>query len=198
MDRAVTVLESGDEEVIDDMMSGRVGVKTAAEQVRPSSRIVHNSGNEEWYTPENILEAVRDVLGTIELDPASSAKANEVVKALKFFTAEDDGLEQVWEGKVYLNPPYTGGVVDKFVDKLVDSPSVIASVVLTNNCTETRWAQLLMSSASAVCFPCRRLRFTDLEGNVSKGSPLQGQMICGIGVDRDKFIAAFSEIGVVL
>lgn len=44
--------------------------------------------------------------GRIDLDPASSKSANTLVNADRFFTAEDNGLKQVWKAKnVYLYPP---------------------------------------------------------------------------------------------
>ncbi|SRR6266704_2774338 len=38
----------------------------------------------EWYTPLPYLAAVREVLGTIELDPASCTEANDTVQAVRF------------------------------------------------------------------------------------------------------------------
>ena len=54
--------------------------------------VSHNSGESEWYTPPPIIESARSVMGGIDLDPASSEKAQETVRAEGFFTAEDDGL----------------------------------------------------------------------------------------------------------
>ena len=47
--------------------------------------INQTSGETDIHTPPEILNLVRAVLGEIELDPASSAAANERVKAKTFY-----------------------------------------------------------------------------------------------------------------
>lgn len=71
--------------------------------------INQDSGDTERYTPSYIIEAVRDTMGEIDLDPASCAIANERIKATRFFTKEDDGLKQEWRGRVWLNHPFSKG-----------------------------------------------------------------------------------------
>lgn len=73
----------------------------------------HSSETNEHYTPAWIVEICREVLGGIQLDPATSPAANEVVKAETIFTQEDNGLLQDWSPyeTVFLNPP--GGLVDE-------------------------------------------------------------------------------------
>lgn len=68
-----------------------------------------SSKKQEHYTPPNIIEVARKVMGAIHLDPASCEKANTIVKADHFFTKEDDALTRPWAGEVWLNPP--GGKV---------------------------------------------------------------------------------------
>jgi hypothetical protein len=65
-----------------------------------------SSASAEWYTPAPYIEAAREVLGAIDLDPASSAQANATVRATAFFSKDDDGLARDWSGRAFLNPPY--------------------------------------------------------------------------------------------
>ena len=160
------------------------------------AHVSHNSGEIEWYTPLPIIEAARGCMGGIDLDPASSEKAQETVGAGSLFTAEDDGLSQPWAGRVFLNPPYESKLVGPFVEKLLSEP-VEQAIILVNNATETKWGQALLERADSVCFPSGRIQFLDSEG-IPKQSPLQGQMIIGIGVEVESFRREFQNIGAVL
>ena len=78
-----------------------------------SASVKHSRETNEQYTPAPIIEMCREVLGTIDLDPASCELANKCVKAKKIFTQED-GLatfEQQWHGNVFMNPPGGQGLI---------------------------------------------------------------------------------------
>lgn len=152
------------------------------------------TGNFEWYTPFEIIEAARLVMGGIDLDPASSSIANENVNASTYYTIEDDGLRKKWNGRVWMNPPYSADLVKQFISKVV-SPEVEQAIVLINNCTDTNWAHELFRHASSICFP-KRIKFLD-QNFESKGSPTQGQMIVGVRTDGNKFNEHFSQFGTV-
>lgn len=158
--------------------------------------VVNNSGNNEWYTPEEYIAAARNVLGTIDLDPASSDIANMTVKAATYYTAETNGLEQEWAGNVWMNPPYAGELIGQFTAKLVhhvQQYDVREAIVLVNNATETAWFQELVAEASAVAFPRGRVRFWKPDG--TPGAPLQGQAILYIGANGERFINEFARFG---
>lgn len=179
------------------MESGEHVTKSAilreiAESKKP--HVSFNSGNNEWYTPSEIIEAARLAMGGIDLDPASSEIAQETVKAKNYYTAETNGLDKKWTGNIWMNPPYASDLIGLFVRKLVDEyENYKQAVVLVNNATETEWFNELISVASAVCFPKSRVKFYMPDGKT--GAPLQGQAVVYIGEEWEDFIGAFSDIG---
>lgn len=117
----------------------------------------------DWMTPEFVLDAARDMFhGQISLDPASSHKANERVKAKEIYTAEEDGLKFEWQAQcLFLNPPYTRGLIDKFVAKfLFDRPCFSEGLILVSADTSTQWAYPLLKELPHVFFKTR-LSFID-------------------------------------
>ena len=156
--------------------------------------VAFNSGNNEWYTPADYIEAAREVMGGIDLDPASSDVANEVVKADVYFTAETNGLDKPWYGNVWMNPPYASDLIGQFVDKLIaELPEIEQAIVLVNNATETEWFNKLVAKASAVCFPRSRVKFYMPDGKT--GAPLQGQAVIYFGEHKERFAEVFSGKG---
>jgi len=182
--------EEEQEEILRDIDSG----------VKPSeavkAHVGHNSGNNEWYTPPEFIESARAVMGSIDLDPASSEIANKTVKAERLFSAEDDGISQAWSGNVWINPPYAQPLIRQFCEKLADSLDSVTAVMLVNNATETGWFQLVASRASAICFISKRVKFLDPDGN--PGAPLQGQAALYFGAEIDDFAKEFEQYGFVV
>ena len=158
--------------------------------------VANNSGDNEWYTPEIYINAARETLGTIDLDPASNPTANEIVKAKTFYTAEDSGLEKEWVGNVWMNPPYESRLIGSFIEKLLAhyvKEQIPQAIVLVNNATETQWFQLIAEAARASCFPKGRVKFWHPR---KEAVPLQGQSILYLGQNKEKFIQNFNQFGV--
>lgn len=171
-------------------------IKATAKEAIRKAHVSYNSGNNEWYTPWDIVEAARDALGAIDLDPASSDAANEVVKAASYYTLADDGLTKPWCGRVYMNPPYQTGLIERFTARLrecFDRNEVSEAIVLVNNATETKWFQYLVASASMLCLPGGRIRFWSPTKETA--SPLQGQAILYFGERREAFAHSFRAFG---
>jgi hypothetical protein len=152
----------------------------------------------EWYTPPAIIEAARAVMGEIDLDPASCAQANEIVQATEFYSEETDGLAQIWNGRVFLNPPFAHPTVKHFADKLLESfgaGSVEQAVWLSNACVDVGWWQDLAQLGS-VCFHRGRIQFYGPDGKLQP--PTLGQSIIYLGDNDAAFKEAFLPFGVVM
>ena len=168
--------------------------KAIVQEVLKRPHVSFNSGNNEWYTPVNIIEAARVAMGSIDVDPASNDIAQQTVKAETYYTAETNGLDKEWVGNVWLNPPYASDLIGKFIDKLVsEKKNYNQAVVLVNNATETEWFNKIVSISSMVCFPKSRVKFYMPDGKT--GAPLQGQAVLYIGKNAESFYKAFKEIG---
>lgn len=222
---AAKVLEEAPPEVVHAVESGAVSVSLAAklldlpeedkaeiaaaplesmrevaQEAVKRAHVANNSGNNEWYTPARHIELARTVMGGIDTDPATSEIANRTVQAAQIFTAEEDGRDKVWQGRVWMNPPYAQPLISDFAEAVAskfEAGEIEQACILVNNGTETQWFQRMLSCASAVCFPKSRIKFVDPDGNPS-GAPLQGQAIIYMGDNVSEFSEAFGQEGAVL
>lgn len=163
------------------------------------AHVGNNSCDNEWYTPEEYIQPFRDMVGGIDVDPASCEFANRQVKAKRFYSIDADGLKKQWKGNVWLNPPYGAGAVEPFIDKVIqemDAGRIKHIAVLVNNATETKWFQRLLANAQAVCFLASRIKF--LKPSAETNSPLQGQVICYCGSNAEDFSKAYESLGITL
>ena len=174
----------------DDIVS-RADVMRKIETVK-KPHVTNNGKDDEWYTPAKYIESAREVLGRIDLDPASNDFANKTVKADRYFTEESNGLEQEWSGNIWMNPPYSTALLSQFADKLISS-NFSQAIVLVNNATETAWFEKMISKASAIVFHKGRIRFVKRDGE--HGAPLQGQAFIYYGDNAERFLEVFSKYG---
>ena len=162
------------------------------------NHLTNGTGENEWYTPPDIINVVKEVLGEIDVDPASNIQANETVGAKTIFTKDDDGLTKPWMGRVFLNPPYSRDLMPKFVDKLIteyQEKRTTSAILVSHNNTETYWFQSLAAVASAVCFPSTRIKFYRDE---KVAAPVNGQVFFYLGNAPDKFESRFADFGGIL
>ena len=174
--------------------------KKKAGLMDPDNHLAHGTGLDEWFTPKSYIEHARGVLSTIDLDPASHTIPQEWIKAEHFFTIKDNALNHEWHGRVWLNPPYSRGLIADFVSKLaheIDAKRITAAIVLTHAYTDTSWWQQLAQLSPVIAFPQGRIRFVDDIGQPC--NPTQGQTFfgCGPEIDIDLFRDGFTSIGTV-
>ena len=155
--------------------------------------------SDEWYTPQEYIDAAKAVMGGIDLDPASSELAQTVVKADVYLTRFDNGLGQTrWlHQRIWLNPPYSnpGPWIEKLVREHQAGPFCTEAIVLVNNATETSWFQMLLERFP-VCLPARRIAFWRHD-HANVGAR-QGQAFFYLGPNVQRFQEVFSQFGPIL
>ncbi len=121
----------------------------------------------DWLTPPWLLS----LLGTFDLDPCASI--NQPWRtALTQWTIEDDGFNQDWFGRVWLNPPY-GQEGWQWINKLAKHGSGITIIFAR---TETKgFFREVWGKADGLLFIEGRLTFhravTGIKGPGNSGGP---------------------------
>lgn len=149
----------------------------------------------EWYTPSYLMLPIRDVLGGIDLDPASCAIANNVVRADEYYDQADDGLTLPWAGNIYLNPPYSNPL--PWVEKLLKEfalGNVVQAILLVNTANSPQWACLLWQSYHHVCLLNSRIKFWRPDRPEGKTGD-RDQMLWYLGGNPQRFREVFDPYG---
>lgn len=150
-------------------------------------------------TPKRVARAVRRTWGDTDLDPAASRVHRTIKAATQYYGPDDpddplDGLDQLWSGKVYLNPPY-GRTIKDWIDKIVlevstslDVEGVIALLPLRS---DVGWFQDdVLDEATMICFVRGRLKF----GGSENSAPFPSVVVLFGGEQwADAFRKAFGE-----
>lgn len=171
-------------------------------------QVGHSSEISEWVTPPSIVELARIVLGCIDLDPASSERANTIVQATKFYNEEQDGLTLPWNGSIWCNMPY-GFLEDEdgkqrssvqiWLDKAwaeLDALRMQQGIFLVNSSTDRTWFHPLWDLC--LCFPYKRIRFLDPVKLEQTKQPAQANTLAYFGdpvIGGERFADTFTDIG---
>lgn len=153
---------------------------------------------DDWCTPVKYIEMAREVMGDIDLDPASNDFAQERIKAKQYYTKETNGLDKPWNGRVWLNPPYSR-IITKFVNKLIWEYGINnckQAIMLVNSKTDTRWFQRLLNMGGFLCFVNGRISFEHPEREAE--APRHPNAFFYFGTDYAKFLNTFRNIGVIV
>ena len=120
------------------------------------------SGDHEYYTAPRIIEAIRDLLDGIDLDPASNEIANKTVKAKTYFTKEDNGLTKDWRTyrNIWINPPFDE--LKPFALKFITEAKCGAFLGRTD--LTATWGATLASCCSCTFFPRVKIPFYNAAG----------------------------------
>jgi len=158
-------------------------------------QINQDSGNTEWYTPPEIIEAARNCLKIIELDPFSCYKADRVVKSLYYLTKQQDGFDERWGScKVWCNHPFSREnnkrIAAKAISEHKNNDAEI--VMITFAATSESWFKPLLDYPQ--CFLYGRTNYFDENGIKVKGVT-KGSVITYLGKHVDRFYESFKHLG---
>tara|TARA_R110002049_G_scaffold230965_1_gene403138 strand:+ start:387 stop:884 length:498 start_codon:yes stop_codon:yes gene_type:complete len=144
-----------------------------------------SSLSSEWATPQNFYERLNREFD-FTLDPCCT---KSTTKCNKYFTIDDNGLEQDWSGhKVFMNPPY-GRQISKWIKKAFGEGSKPDTTVvcLIPSRTDTKYWHEYCMKADEIYFVKGRLKFEMGENNNPAPFPSAVVIFRGppvIGIDR--------------
>ena len=138
-----------------------------------------------WQTPpEEIAFARRVFGGKIDLDPCAATDttvpvcnkdgkiqrihSNPTRHAETNLDAKADGLAAMWFGNVFVNPPYSELLMwCQACVRWAEKPDISVLALLPAT-PATRWWQMWVARATAVCLCADRVNFLDSEGHPGK------------------------------
>lgn len=124
------------------------------------------TGKDEWLTPPEIIKP----LGYFDLDPCAPI-VRPWSTAKRHYTIEDNGLVQLWKGRIWCNPPY-GNETGKWLARMAEHGNGIALIFAR---TETgNFFRYIWPTAQGIMFLKGRLTFYHVDGtrpHNSAGAP---------------------------
>jgi site-specific DNA-methyltransferase (adenine-specific) len=122
-----------------------------------------SSRSVEWATDPKVFAELDAQYGPFTLDPCATP---ENAKCAAYFTREQDGLAQVWPGRVFVNPPFGPRSTGAWVRKAWEAAQTTAELVvcLVPARVDTAWWHDYVTKGEH-WFPRGRLHFGDLKNS---------------------------------
>ena len=117
--------------------------------------VMFSSKTDLWETPQEFFDRLNDEFG-FDLDVCALP---ENAKCASYYTPDQDGLSQPWDGVCWCNPPY-GRDIGKWVEKAHYSTyKGITTVMLLPARTDTKWFHDYIYGKAEIRFVKGRLKF---------------------------------------
>lgn len=157
------------------------GLQEIAPQLSMFSFEQQSLTSDDYYTPKWIF----DVLGLeFDLDVASPPAGPPFTPCRRYYTQKDDGLVQPWEGRVFMNPPFSKP--EPWVRKFTAHRNGIAILAVS----KARWMDLLWETDAKITLLPSNLKYETATGE-AKGI-FMPSLIMALG---DENIAALAKLG---
>ena len=116
--------------------------------------------NDEWGTKRTLFDKLDREFG-FTLDVSATP---ENAKCGRFFTKNDDGLQQEWTGIVWMNPPFSA--IGEWLKKAVESPCTVVALVPTRT-NPPWWHDLVLKHADEIRYIRKKLSFEGIKKGVA-------------------------------
>ncbi len=156
---------------------------------RARQRPMLSSAADGWCTPPEVLAYVRELFGSIGLDPCSNGSS--VVEARTAWDSVADGLDRSWvgQGSAFVNPPY-GDELPRWIAKCrIEAAEGVEILALVPARTDTAWFRSVLSSPSHVGLWRGRIKFL----GAPNAAPFPNVAIYW-GPRADEFVRVFGEV----
>lgn len=135
-----------------------------------TQQVIFSSNSDEWDTPQDFYDRL-NLIYNFTLDPATNGFNS---KCQKYFTDQEDGLQQSWQDEVvFVNPPYSK--IKLWVKKCFEEgqkPNTTV-VMLIPSRTDTKYWHNYIMKAESIGFIKGRLKF----GNAKTGAPFPSAVV---------------------
>ena len=161
------------------------------------------SKKDNYCTPPYLIKKIERVLDGIDIDPCSNE--HDFVNAKIRVTDIDYESGTFRKGlSVFMNPPYSRGMIQKFFDWLMEYRSGYdenrGAIVLVNSSTDTWWYQNLVLKCDCMCMLLGRINFY-LDGKKTSNNRYGQTLFLLNSYNKDctlRFFEEFGGIGVIL
>lgn len=115
--------------------------------------------SDEWYTPKWVFDALQL---TFDLDVCAPPTGPLHTPTSKWYSIQDNGLEQPWHGLIWMNPPYSNPL--PWIDRFIEHNNGVALLPTSTG----RWMLNLWHSESS-WLPLPPMKFVNKQNQEAKG-----------------------------
>ena len=150
--------------------------------------------SDEYQTPKKYIKAAIEVMGNIDLDPACSDINQDRLRNYIKSHYSEDGLEKVWYGNIWLNPPYSKPNLTIWTRQLIVNRIDYRQLIyLIPSYTSERWYHRCLEHCTSICIPDHRINF--LIKSKPQTQPRFANTFFYFGNHPNKFIEKYSQFG---